>query len=552
MTETRTGADILVEGLERWGLDTVFGLPGVHLDPLFDALHGAQDRVRTIASRHEQGAAYMAFGSAMVTGAPSAFAVVPGPGLLNAASAISTAYACNAPVLCLVGMVVKPLRDKGFGGLHELPDQSGVIARLTKWSARVEKAEDMAALVDEAFAQMLSGRPRPVALEIGPEVLAERIEFAGYGPKPDLKPPAPDADAVARAAKLIDGASNPMIFVGGGAQHAGDAIRRLAEKIGAPVASRQMGRGILPDDHPLSVPAYAVNDLWPHVDVAIAIGTRFQQQREWGRDDTLNVVRIDIDSEELERLTPPTVGIVADAKLAADALADAVAAGPRVHSGNSPLNTDRIRADFARTIERDIPAQKAYLDVVRDVLPRDGVLIDEITQVGHAAKLATKFYVPRTLVTSGYQGTLGYGYATALGAQAALRDRRVVSINGDGGLLYTLPELATAVQYHIPLVAIVFNDNCFGNVQVIQKRWYGERVIATDLRNPDFVKLAESFGALGLRAEGPEGLRTALKQAFDENRPALIEVPVEKEEMGWIWDIIQPRQTRGVPAAAAH
>ncbi|MEO6041684.1 MAG: thiamine pyrophosphate-dependent enzyme [Croceibacterium sp.] len=551
MAIERSGAAVLVEGLERWGMDTFFGLPGVHLDSLFDALYGVQDRMRIIHSRHEQGAAYMAFGSAMATGKPSAFAVVPGPGFLNATAAMSTAYACNAPVLCIIGTVVKPLLDRGYGALHELPDQSGMVQRLTKWSARVEKASDMTAMVDEAFYHMLSGRPRPVALEIAPEVFAERGMWPDYGFKPEITAGPIDPAELARAVELVRGARSPMIVVGGGAQHAGAEVRALAERIGAPVVSRQMGRGILPDDHPLSIRAGAANALWAKADVVIGIGTRLGQLREWGHDDALKVIRIDADPDELYRVAVPAVGLVTDSAVGAAALVEAL----NGYNGApaDPLPIAEAETEFDAAIERDVPLQKAYMDVIREMLPADGVLVDEITQVGHAAKLTSNFQRPRSLITSGYQGTLGYGYATALGAQAGAKDRVVISINGDGGLLYTIGEMATAVQHGIPLVAIVFNDNCFGNVQVIQKRWYGDRVIATDLHNPDFVKLADSFGLLALRTDSPYGLREALRTAIDSRRPTLIEVPIAKEAMGWVWDLIIPKKVRGPGAgASAH
>jgi acetolactate synthase-1/2/3 large subunit len=543
MTDQKSGAEALVEGLERWGIDTVFGLPGVHLDPFFDALHPVQNRIRVLHARHEQGAAYMAFGSAMATGRPSVFAVVPGPGFLNTTAALATAYACNTPVLCIVGTVVRPLLDKGYGALHELPDQSGMVQRLTKWSARVTDAAMMPALLDEAFRQMLSGRPRPVALEIPPEVLAQRTDMPAYGPLPQTDNPLPSPESIAAAADLVQQARRPLIVVGGGAQHAAGPVRALAEAAGIPVASRQTGRGILPDGHPLSILAYAANPLWAETDLVIGIGTRLQQLREWGDDPALKVIRIDIDPAEHDRIRGPDVGIVADAAAATQALADELAA--RAVEPATVTGLDDARKAFAARVEADVPLQKAYLDAIRAALPEDGVLVDEITQVGHAAKLATRFERPRSLITSGYQGTLGYGFATALGAQAALGDRVVVSINGDGGLLYTLPELATAVLHDIPLVAIVFNDSSYGNVETIQERWYGNRVIATALRNPDFVALAESFGALGLKAETPDDLQSALHTAIAARRPTLIEVPVSKGAMGWVWDLIIPKKVRG-------
>jgi acetolactate synthase-1/2/3 large subunit len=550
LTSRRSGAEALVAGLERWGIRQVFGLPGVQLDPFFDALYNARERIHVLHTRHEQGAAYMALGSAMATGRPAVCAVVPGPGILNAGAALATAYACNAPVLCITSTISWALLDRGYGGLHELPDQSGVLARLTKWSARAQHAGQIPELVDAAFQQLLSGRPRPVALEIPPEVLAQHVVLAvrgpGIGAGAVAAPHRPliDPEQIAAAGKILAVAKSPFIVVGGGAQHASEAVRELAELLQAPVLSRQMGRGILPDEHPLALHAAMGNRFWPRADVIVGIGTRLQQLREWGTDAQLKVIRIDIDPMEHTRVAPPAVGMVADAADATAALVSALRAAG-VRRMKSWLDVRDAEETFRAELQREVPLQLAYLDALRAELPRDAVLVDEITQVGHAAKLGFPLYEPRTLITSGYQGTLGFGYATALGAQAALPDRRVISINGDGGFLYTQAEMATAMLHNIPLIAIVFNDNCFGNVQSIQQRWYGGRVIATDLYNPDFMALAASFGVRGWRAGSPEELRQALRAALAQQGPALIEVPVQKDSMGWVWGFIMPQRVRG-------
>jgi acetolactate synthase-1/2/3 large subunit len=304
-----------------------------------------------------------------------------------------------------------------------------------------------------------------------------------------------------------------------------------------------MGRGVIPDDHPLALRAPSANKVWAEADVVIGIGTRLQQLREWGADARLKVIRIDLDPAEHVRVVAPAVSIVAGAADATRALT----AGLRtagVQRAYAPIDVVAAQRALRADLERQVPLQVAYLDALRAEMPRDAVLVDEITQVGHAAKLAFPLYEPRTLITSSYQGTLGYGFATSLGAQAALPERRVVSINGDGGFLYTMAELATAVLHDIPVIAVVFNDNCYGNVQTIQRRWYGDRVIATDLHNPDFVALAHSFGAVGLRATSPAELRRALRGALAERRPTLIEVPVPTDGMGWVWSFILPEKVR--------
>jgi len=543
MLQKLTGGQALVAGLQRWNTDTLFGLPGVHLDHFFAALYPVKNKIRILHSRHEQGAAYMALGYAMVSGRPGIFTVVPGPGLLNTTSALATAYACNAPVLCITSTVNWPLLDKNYGSLHEIPDQPGVLAGLTKWSARANHAAEIPELIDEAFRQMLSGRPRPVALEVPPEILGQVAMMQFPEEKPTINHPTPDPEKINAAAKLIGSAKEPLIIVGGGAQDAGREVLQLAELLQAPVISRQMGRGIVSDEHHLSIQASAGHQLWKTADLVIGIGTRLQHVREWGIDDDLKVIRIDLDPLEMARVAPPTIDLVADSGEASQALYD-VLKKQKVSRVDQSAKFKSIKQEFRKELERTITRQVEYLDVIRDALPENGILVDELTQVGHVTKLALPVYNARSLLTSGYQGTLGYGFATAIGAQVAAGDRKVLSINGDGGFMYTMPELASAVLHNIPIVALVFCDKSFGNVEAIQQRWYDGNVIATRLHNPDFVAMAESFGALGLKADSPEELRTAIDTAFQHQGPAVIEIPVTVEEMGWPWSLIIKEKVR--------
>lgn len=541
--ERGTGGDALVAGLHRWNVDTVFGVPGVQLDELFDGLQRKGEGIRVLHSRHEQGAAYMALGYAMVTGRPGVCAVVPGPGLLNAGAALSTAYACNARVLCLTSTVNSALIDRRHGALHEINDQDGLLRSLTKWSARATHASEIPALLDEAFRQLLTGRPRPVALEVPPDILAQTGFFPYPPEKPALTSPIPDPVAIAQAAELLAGASNPMIVVGSGALEAGAEIRKLAALVQAPVVSRHMGRGVVRSDDDYALPAAAALPHWGEVDVVIGIGTRLQQLREWGLDDGLKVIRIDLDQAEINRVAPPAVSIVADAAEATVLLTEAVAA-----LGRSPARRTAefaaIRSAFRDEVARDIQPQTGILDVIRAAMDEDDVFVDEMTQVGYASRYALPIFSPRTYINSSYQGTLGYGYATALGAQVGAGKRRVFSVNGDGGFMYTMPELATAVLHGIPLIAIVFNDGNFGNVRRIQTGKYGGRLIASNLHNPDFVKLAESFGATGLRAEGLDGLQEALETAKRTTGPVLIEMPMDLDKTASPWKHVHGRKVR--------
>jgi acetolactate synthase-1/2/3 large subunit len=538
-----TGGDALVAGLHRWGVDTLFGVPGVQLDELFDGLQRNGEGIRVLHSRHEQGAAYMALGYAMVTGKPGVCAVVPGPGLLNAGAALSTAYATNARVLVLTSTVNSAMIDRRQGALHEINDQDGLLRSLTKWSARATHASEIPGLLDEAFRQLLTGRPRPVALEVPPDILAQTGFFSYPDTKPALTNPLADPAAIERAAELIAGAKNPMIIVGSGAQEAGAEVRELAALIQAPIVSRHMGRGVVRSDDEYSLPAAAALPHWPDVDVVIGIGSRLTQLREWGSDARLKVVHIDLDQSEITRIAPPAVGIVADAAPATRLLVDAIAA---LNPSPAPRTAEfaAIRAAFREEVAAEIQPQVGILDVIRAAMDDDDVFVDEMTQVGYTSRYALPILAPRTYVNSSYQGTLGYGFATALGAQVGAGKRRVISVNGDGGFMYTMPELATAVLHGIPLIAIVFNDGNFGNVRRIQANKYGGRLIASNLHNPDFVALATAFGVKGILAEGAAGLARALEEAKQVDGPVLIEVPMNLEKTPSPWKHVHGRKVR--------
>ena len=527
-----TGGEATVQALLAQGVDTLFVLPGVQNDALFSALYEAAERLRVIVTRHEQAAGYMAFGYAAASGRPGVYCVVPGPGFLNTTAALATAYACNAPVLCLCGQV--PLRRIGraFGLLHELPDQLGIMQRLTKWAARIEAPHDAPRLIAEAFEQMLTGRPRPVALEIPMDLLAEEAWLAAAMPRARaVAGPVLDPDALERAAALLNGAARPMIFVGGGAQGASAQVRDLAERLGAPVVAGWMGQGVMDGRSPLSLSLTMAHRLWPEVDVALALGSRFQRvQTDWGLDDAVKVIRIDLDPIEITRHGRPEVALLADAAAALDALS------PQIRAGDRPAWRRRIaevKEQVQALYRRELAPQVAFLDAIRAALPEDGILVEDLTQVGYVARLAFPVHGPRQYISSGYQGTLGHAYPSALGAKVARPECAVVALTGDGGFMYNVQELATAMLHGINVVALVFNDGAYGNVRRMQRELYGNRVIASDLVNPDFVRLADSFGVFARSAEDPDGLRDALEQALARDVPALIEVKVGEFPDPW-------------------
>ncbi len=534
------GAEAIVKSLQQYGVDSVFGLPGGQLDHLFDAIYKTDGKLKLIHSRHEQGAAYMAYGYARSTGRVGTYIVVPGPGLLNTTAALCTAYACNTPVLCLTGQIPSAGIGTGRGYLHEIPDQLGLIQKLTKWAARIEHPTQAPDRVREAFKQLQTGRPRPVELEMAMDVMGQQGEVALLPPESHVGL-APDSEQIEQAAKQLGRSQSPMIVVGSGAQDASKEVLRLAEILQAPVTFFRSGKGVIDDRHYLSQSFPAGHRLWADADVVLAIGTRLKyQQMYWGLDQNLKIVRIDIDPTEINRISTPEIGIVADARIALQALLSAL------DRHNSPRTSRKqeltnLKAEFQATFEEKIAPQMGYLRVIREELPEDGFFVDEVTQVGFASWYAFPTYHPRHFISAGYQGTLGYGYATALGVQAAHPDKKVVAIAGDGGFLFNVQELATAVQYGLGVVVIVFNDNKFGNVQRQQKEWFGGRVIASDLHNPDFVQLAESFGLTGYRVRTPDELRPVLRGALANSGPALIEV-VLTEDMPTPWPfILTPR-----------
>ncbi|MGH7041305.1 MAG: thiamine pyrophosphate-dependent enzyme [Acetobacteraceae bacterium] len=534
-----TTAEATVAALAANGIDTIFCLPGVQNDHLFDALHAAQGRIRPIHTRHEQGAAYMALGAAMATGRPAAYAVVPGPGFLNTTAALATAYAVNAPVLALGGQIALAAIGRGTGQLHEIPDQLAIMRGLTKWAERIRSPFEAAPLVAEAFRQMRSGRPRPVALECPIDV------WGRAAPVPPAVLAAPcvpevDPEAIAAAVKLLGAASRPLIVVGGGAQGASAEVTALAELLQAPVMAHRMGQGVLDRRHPLSVNLLAGWRLWETADVVLAIGTRLATPLlQWGTDAALKIIRIDADPDEIDRIARPALALTGDAAPILRALRAALPGQPRA-SRSDEVAGHRAAADQALSALRP---QLDFLAAIRAELPEDGILVDELTQLGYAARLAFPVYRPRTFLSPGYQGTLGWGVATALGAKAARPDVPVVALSGDGGFLFTANELATAVQFRIPIVVVLMNDGAYGNVRRIQAQQFGNRLIASDLRNPDFRRFVESFGALALRADTPDALRTALRTALAADVPAVIEVPTGP--MPDPWTLLRPARNRG-------
>ncbi|QQS10848.1 MAG: hypothetical protein IPK81_14560 [Rhodospirillales bacterium] len=516
-----TGGDAIVDSILRHGIDTIFGLPGVQMYGLFDAFARNANRLRVVNARHEQTTAYMALGYALSTGRPSAFTVVPGPGVMNTMGALTTAWGVNAPVMCITGQVPSAMIGRGRGQLHEMPDQLATLKTLLKFAERIEHPTEAPQVMARAFQAMLSGRPGPVAVEMPWDMFSASADVTPLEPLGRRANPVPDPEKIAALAKLVDGAKAPMIWVGGGAADAGPEVLALAERIGAPVVSFRTGKGVVDSRHPLSLNTVGGFHLWDTTDLLIGIGTRLDVPiARWAPAPAgLKVARIDIDPAEHRRL-PVDVAIVADSADGARALRDAVAR--RDDPGRRAAVTE-AKAVALAAIQKAQP-QYSMVEAIRDALPDDGIVVDEVTQVAYIAWYGYPVHRPRTLITSGFSGTLGYGFPTALGVKVANPDRAVVSITGDGGFLFGGSDLATAVQFGINLVTVVVNNNSYGNVLRDQQRLYEGRHSGSLLANPDFVAYARAFGVAAWRVEDSDGLRGALKEALAANAPAVIEV----------------------------
>ena len=521
-----TTGEAAVATLLAHGLDTVYALPGVHNDHLFDALQRAGDDLRVVHARHEQGAAYMALGAALATGKPQAYAVVPGPGLLNSGAALLTAYGMNAPVLAMIGQIPssrhrqEPWAICTKSATRPASSRGWSITMRTSMGRRTRRQKSPRRF--NQCTRAVPVRPRSNARS----TCGANVDRSSAIIRPSpARAPNIDGDEVRAAAKLLGKAKRVLIVAGGGAQDASLEVTLLSSMLQAPVLAYRRGRGVLDGHSPFSVTLPLGHELWKEADAVLAVGTKLNPATAWGIDGKLGVVYVDADKDEPARSRKPKVALIGDAAPILRSLIDELAKS----NIRRPSRQDEMQERQAKLRQRlnKLAPQLAFLDAIRAELPEDGIYVDEVTQIGFAARLALPVYKPRTFLSPGYQDNLGWGYATALGAQHARPDVPVLSINGDGGFLYTGNELATAMRHRIPLVAVVFADGAFGNVRRIQQEQFGNRLIACDLANPDFVKFAESFGAAGRRARGPDELRLRLREAFARREPTLIEVPVE-------------------------
>lgn len=542
-----TGGQAMARQLALEGITDLFCIPGVQLDWAFDGMRDVEDQVKLWIPRHEQTASYMADGYARSTGKIGACMVVPGPGLLNAMSGLATAWACNSPVLAIVGQIPSSTIGKGLGMLHEIQDQTRTLATVTKWSGIARSPQDVPLLVREAAKQLRTGRTRPVAVEIPPDVLWSKAEVSLVQPPPHEEfRQAPDANLIQRAAQLLDGARYPLIFVGGGvvASNASAELERLADKLKIPVVMSDYGRGALSDRHPLALPTLGGRALFPHADVVLVVGSRFNDtgapNPAWPQD-KVRFIYLNTDPNSWSPPHVPALAILSDAKLGLAALADAVVPGKTSRAPD--VKTVREWCDMQW---REVEPQFAWMQSMRRALPDDGIVIHEITQVSHYARTCMPQYAPRTSITPGHQGTLGYGFPTALGVAAGNPGKAVLCTSGDGGFGYGMSDLSTAAKYKLAVVTIVFNDGQFANVKNAHAATFG-RSTGYELHNPDYIKLADAFGVRSVSIKTPDDLDKVLPKALASGEPWLIEAKVGN--MGDPWHLARLRASGAVRGA---
>jgi acetolactate synthase-1/2/3 large subunit len=523
---TMTGGEAMARQLVREDVEVIFGLPGDQLMSALDAL--VDTDIRYIVTRHEQGTTYMADGYARTAGRPGVAMVVPGVGVYNAASGLATAYACSSPVLLLAGQVNRHGIGKDLGLLHDIHDQLDVVRPITKWAERVLEPAAIPGALREAFRQMATGRPRPTEVEIPPEAFNETGTVTLEDPTV-VSPVAADVDVVAKAADALLSSQRPLVIAGGGVVlgNATDALTRVVELLQSPVLTTREGKGAIDDRNPLSVGTAWVNrrvkPLVDSADVVLAVGTRGQGM---GLAEGQLLIHLDVDPDQIGRNHPADIALAGDARATLELLEAAL-----VERGvDRPSRTEEATGTRAEVGDqlRAIGPQAHMVELLRQGVPEDGILVCDTTTVAYMCHMHYPVYAPRTYLSTSYMGTLGFGFPASLGVKVAAPDQPVVTVTGDGGFLFAATELATAVQHGINTVTVVFDDGAYGNSNRDQREKFHGRELGTLLRNPDWVAMARSFGADGIALDDVEGLPAALSEAIAADAPMVISVPMDR------------------------
>ncbi len=526
-----TCGELLVELLEQFGVDTVFGIPGVHTVELYRGLPAT--KIRHITPRHEQGAGFMADGYARVSGKPGVCFIITGPGMTNILTAMGQAYADSVPMLVISSVNHTHQLGLGEGRLHELRSQRNVVAGVAAFSHTLMRPDELPAVLTRAFTVFSSERPRPVHIEIPIDVITAPADHVSrrLGALPG--PPGPAMHAIEAAAQALAGARRPVVLLGGGTANAAAEAQALVEALDAPTACTINAKGVLPKGHPLALGSNQslapVRELVAEADVVLAVGTEMgETDYDVAFDNGFRIngqlIRIDIDGEQLNRNHPADIAIVSDAGLAMGTLLARLEkrAQPAPDSPGAQ-RAARVREQLETSWPPHWKGARRVLDLLQQVLPQV-IIAGDSTQPVYSGNHQYEAVGPRRWFNSatGY-GTLGYGLPAAIGAKLAAPNRGVVALIGDGGIQFTLPELASAVEFEVPIIVLLWNNHGYGEI----KRYMEDRDIPTigvDIYTPDFLTLARGFGCHAERAVSFEHLRELLQSAAHARRPTLIEV----------------------------
>lgn len=541
-----SGSEVLLRSLVAEGVDTIFGYPGGAIMPVYDALYHYADQLNHLLVRHEQGAVHAAQGYARVSGKIGVAFATSGPGATNLVTGLADALIDSTPIVCITGQVFAHLL--GTDAFQET-DVVNTTIPVTKWNVQVTEAKDIAGAVAKAFYIAASGRPGPVLIDITKNAQNEMIEEAEYEkcshirtyrPKPELK-----LSEVEAAAKLINEAKRPYILAGQGILLSGasEELKAFSEKTGIPVACTLLGLGAIPTDHPNYVGYlgmhgnYGPNVMTNECDVLIGIGMRFDDRvtgnvSKYAKQ--AKIVHIDIDKAEINKIIKTEVSVLADAKEALIALTQKCNAGKhdawigRFRELNEIENEKIIQKEFHPSAGQITMGE--VINHLSELSKGEAVIVTDVGQHQMTTSRYYRYKNPRTSITSGGAGTMGFSLPAAMGAKVASPEKQVVAVIGDGGFQMTIQELGTIMQYKIPVKILVLNNNFLGMVRQWQQLFHGKRYSFTEMENPDFVKLVEAYHIRAKKVEKREDLQTALKEMLDAKTSYFLEVVVGKED----------------------
>ncbi len=527
MRNQRTCGEAIVALLEAYGVDTVFGIPGVHTLELYRGL--VNSPIRHVLPRHEQGAGFMADGYARSTGKPGVCFLITGPGVTNAATAIAQAYSDSVPMLVISSVNPASTLGRGLGELHELADQQRLMSACTAFSETLTHPDAFPALLARAFAIFQSGRPRPVHIEVPIDVFEKRVD--GDWLAAQIPPKiACDPEEISDAVSLLESAKNPVLIVGGGAREAGSAILDIAEKLGAPVATSVAGIGIFPASHGLSLGPTLISEatrgLICSADVVLAVGTELATTDTWGTryEFSGKLIRLDVDPVQFDNGQKADLALHGDARITLESIAEVlqtVATPARRQTAETAVSI--AMQNFDQSLTAGDLQRKTVFEVIAAAAPPDAIFTADMTQIAYTAHSVFRSDLPgRFFYPQGY-GTLGYGMPAALGVKLGAPQRTVIALVGDGGFLYTLQEMATAVDENISIVLVLWNNN---SLEQIREGFVGRGIppIAVSPKNPDFQKIAEGFGWHTALVANHADIGPAIGAALASGGPAMVEI----------------------------